>query len=212
MVSTVWPGSIWLVSVRGKSKDADSKSSHRLLSFLRSLTVSWRWLKSHWESSSMPLWPAKTWTRPGRRPFTKSSVNWTVRFRRFSSPPTVFKSSYTSKKKISSSLNCFLWIHQFRRIVFTFPQHDIWFFFLFFERFWSSIPYLKPLRQFLKDLALCYYILTLTIDDYYLFVFLMSWIDLIPLGCFFFWTVWFLICWHLFLLWSTLTQCVWNYY
>lgn len=63
----------------------------------RSLIVSWRWQKSHCESSSMPSWPAKTWTRPGRRPSTRSSANWTARSQRSLSPQTVSKSFYMSK-------------------------------------------------------------------------------------------------------------------
>lgn len=73
--------------------------AHAPLLFLcsrRSQIASWRWRRLPCENSSTPLWPAKTWTHLGRRPSIRSSANWTAKFLRSSSPPTVFKSFYMS--------------------------------------------------------------------------------------------------------------------
>lgn len=88
----------------------------------RSLIVSWRWQKSHCESSSMPSWPAKTWTRPGRRPSTRSSANWTARSQRSLSPQTVSKSFYMSKFHLlfllayRFALSLFFWFHRISKL------------------------------------------------------------------------------------------------
>jgi len=55
--------------------------------FLRFLKDSWRWLKSHFRSSSVPSPSPKTPTLPGRKPSTRSSANWTVASPRTSNPP-----------------------------------------------------------------------------------------------------------------------------
>lgn len=57
---------------------------------------SWRCPRWLFVSSSMPSWPARMQTRPGRRPSIRWSANWTTRFPMSSNPQTVYKSSSTT--------------------------------------------------------------------------------------------------------------------
>lgn len=45
----------------------------------------------------MPSSRAKMLILPGRRPFTRSSASWIVKFLRFSNPLTAYKNSFTSR-------------------------------------------------------------------------------------------------------------------
>lgn len=114
---------------------------------------SWRWLRSRCVSSSMPLWQAKTWTRPGKKPSTRWSASWTVMCPRSSSHPTVSRSFYMSNPPHPASAPlpdafCFFTFSYF----YFFPYSMI---FLFFFPEWSSIPpHLKPTGLFLNDLTI----------------------------------------------------------
>lgn len=162
----------------------------------RSLIVFWRWQKSHCESSSMPSWPAKTWTRPGRRPSTRSSANWTARSQRSLSPQTVSKSFYMSKFHLlllfllayRFALSLFFWFHRISKLyydlffslffnftfdfLFFFSCLFVFIFILFFLnvwKLWSSIPNLKPLVAVPKWPSYCVLVLILCWLLYVLF-------------------------------------------
>lgn len=57
----------------------------------------------------MPSSRAKMLILPGRRPFTRSSASWIVKFLRFSNPLTAYKNSYTSRDR-NALLN--VWIEE----------------------------------------------------------------------------------------------------
>lgn len=165
----------------------------------RSPIASWRWPRSHWGSSLMPSWPAKTWTPRGKRPSTRSSANWTARSPRSSSRPIVSKSFYMSKflLLLLASLLCafdfvefenhaLLWFSSHFFSICLIPCLILNLFLLNVWNLWSSIP---NLWQFLKDLAivLLLWYSMINILDYNLccFSMIMNWRDTNLWGVFF---------------------------
>lgn len=77
---------------------------------LRFQRDSWKLRRSRYGSFSMPSSRAKMLILPGRRPFTRSSASWIVKFLRFSNPLTAYKNSFTSRD-CNALLN--VWIEEF---------------------------------------------------------------------------------------------------